>query len=39
MAVTAVFSLAIYFFAMARRLSPEDVWERMRSSSEEELAV
>ncbi|MHB8240726.1 MAG: APC family permease [Solirubrobacteraceae bacterium] len=39
MAVTAAFSLLVYFFAMSRRLSTEDVEERMRESSDEELAV
>jgi amino acid transporter len=39
MAVTAVFSLVIYFFALSMRLSPEQAEERIRSSSEEELAV
>jgi amino acid transporter len=37
--VTAVFSLAIYFFALSCRLSSEDAKERIRASSEEELAV
>ena len=39
MAVTAVFSLLIYFFALSCRLSDQDVRERMRESSDEELAV
>ena len=39
MIVTAAFSLAIYFIALSQRLSTEDVQERMRTSSEEELAV
>jgi amino acid transporter len=39
MAVTAAFSLGIYFFALSQRLSPEDVRERMRTSGDEELAV
>jgi amino acid transporter len=37
--VTAAFSLAIYYFALSRRLSSEDTKERIRVSSEEELAV
>jgi hypothetical protein len=39
MAVTAAFSLLVYFFALSRRLSDRDVRERMRESSDEELAV
>ena len=39
MLVTAAFSLVIYFFALSQRLSREDVKERMRSSSGQELAV
>ncbi len=39
MIITAAFSLAIYFFALSRRLSPEDVEARIRDSSDEELAV
>jgi len=39
MAVTAAFSLLIYYFALSQRLSPEQAAERIRSSSEEELAV
>ncbi len=39
MAVTAVFSLAIYYFALSVRLSPADVEERIRETSDEELAV
>jgi amino acid transporter len=35
MAVTAVFSLAIYFFALSRRLTEEQVRERMSSSANE----
>jgi amino acid transporter len=38
-AVTAAFSLAIYFFALSCRLSDADARERLRASSEEELAV
>ncbi len=37
MALTAVFSLAVYHFALSRRLSPEDVRTRMAESSGEEL--
>jgi amino acid transporter len=35
MAVTAAFSLAIYFFALSRRLPPELVKERMKTADEE----
>jgi len=35
MGVTAVFSLAIYFFALTRRLPPEAVKERMKSDEDE----
>ena len=39
MIVTAAFSLAIYFLALSLRLSTDDVEERIRASSDEELAV
>jgi amino acid transporter len=39
MAVTAAFSLAIYYFALSRRLSEEQVKERIEASSADELAV
>ncbi len=39
MAVTAAFSLAIYYFALSRRLSAADVKERIEASSKEELEV
>ncbi len=35
MAVTAVFSLGIYFFALSRRLSEEQVRERLQSGADE----
>ncbi len=35
MAVTAVFSLGIYFFALSRRLPEELVRERMQSGADE----
>ncbi|MDQ6804781.1 MAG: hypothetical protein M3065_07395 [Actinomycetota bacterium] len=35
MAVTAAFSLIMYFFALARRLSPELVKERMKTADDE----
>jgi hypothetical protein len=39
MAVTAAFSLTIYYFALSRRLSAADVRERIEASSKEELEV
>jgi hypothetical protein len=35
MAVAAVFSLVIYFFALSRRLSPEQAQERLRTGADE----
>jgi amino acid transporter len=35
MGATAAFSLIIYFFALSRRLSPEQVKERIRTSTDE----
>jgi amino acid transporter len=35
MAVTAAFSLVIYFFALSRRSSPAEVKERIRSTADE----
>jgi hypothetical protein len=37
--VTAAFSLAIFAFALSCRLSGEETLERLRTSSEEELAL
>jgi amino acid transporter len=39
MGVTAAFSLLIYYLALSLRLSSEQALERMRSSSDEELAA
>jgi amino acid transporter len=35
MAVTAAFSLVIYFFALSRRLTPEEAEERLRTGADE----
>jgi quinol-cytochrome oxidoreductase complex cytochrome b subunit len=39
MAVTAAFSLLIYYFALSCRLSPAQAEERVREGGDEQLAV